>query len=411
MQRITKAASLTLSGILIFFAAAWPLRADLIDGAMTAGRAIIPPVVSNLSYPVSLQDCFRPLVQVGTGTSGFLNITLPGASALPSGCVLTFKNGDIYAGANTGRGKNMAGPWPSDINTNVLWPQQQIQLVVANGAYQTTNNPGHWSITQQVTLCKDTGGLDTNDGLGSGASGCLLTFGKAVSIIQTQFDLNNTTPIVAPTCGQTHSDVFSIGGQPTGNNLVQISPNCSVGTVTWTNATACISIADNAEIDLRLNGTSIIAFVCNTSNALFGQIQLHNFAVLDLEGGPPQWNPAGANDNFLYCDGPCQFTIANGITDAVGTSGGYFVYMSAGGHGTASGALTGATSTLAGAFWGFGPGLLNLGISNGGGFTSIGTSKSYAGFHLILNGISVPGGTSAGTGTGRTCTSLTDSTC
>jgi len=46
--------------------------------------------------------------------------------------------------------------------------------------------------------------------------------------------------------------------------------------------------------------------------------------VLDMEG-TPTWAPAGANDNFLFCDGACGFTIANAVTQTTGAGGNYVI--------------------------------------------------------------------------------------
>lgn len=414
MQRIAKTISLTLSGILIFFAAAWPLRADLLDGAMVAARNILPPAVYTQSTPLSVDACFRPMVQYGTGSTGLKTATLPTAASMPIGCLIRVKNGDVYTGDNTGRGVKLSGAFPSDLFV-VLYPNQVFSIVNTSSGWQTAEPPGRWRMPQQVTFHVDLNGSNTNDGLASGSTNAFGTAQGAYNTIMQQSDTQNTTPIIAMATGQTHTSALSMAGVPTGTNLVQLSPDGNAS-FTWSNAANCISIADGAELDLRLNqygSSGAVAFACNTGNSTANAaIYMHNqTVVLDLEGGPPIWNPGGANDSFLLCDGYCQYTIANGITQNGGT-GLHLINMLAAGHGTVSGALAGTSGTLSGIFFAFGPGILASGYTSSGWATP-GVSQFIANFAVITNGVTPQGGygTLDSGNTGTACTANTSTNC
>lgn len=141
---------------------------------------------------------------------------------------------------------------------------------------------------------------------------------------------------------------------------------------------------------------------------------MHNqTVVLDQEGGPPIWNPAGSNDEYLFCDGFCQWTISNGITQATAAGANYMIHMSAGGHGTWSGAVTasGSGGLSGGLMYLFGGAMLNLGVTGLTGWSvTPGASKVWANATIVTNGITPPGGYAVGA-SAAACTGLAGPTC
>lgn len=410
LKYLAKTFSIAVTVAFAILAATWPMRADLIDGAMVAARSILPPnVISQGSYTATLQDCFRPAVILSTNT--LVTFTLPASSSLPFGCRIKVVNGDTYSGDNTGRGKKLSG-LPSDWYP-ILWPRQAGEVVATGATWTTTVNPGRWKVPQTVTIHVNTSGNNSNDGLASGSTNAIADAQQAWNNNQYQYDTQGSTTIIAMACSQTHTVALNMGGAPVGSNLVQVSPdgNCSF---TWTNSGPCISVGDLAELDLRLNqygGSGSATFGCNISNAaLTGNIYIHNQTpVLDLEG-TPIWNPAGGNDNFLFCDGPCQYTIANGITQATAAGGNRIIFMSAGGHGTQSGTISASASgSIGGIFFIGGNSMFIRGTSDGGGWATAGASIVTGSSVLINNGVSTAGGVTVGT-SAVNCASLT-STC
>lgn len=393
------------------FTASGDATIDTATGIVTVTKyPLAVSAAKTASYPIVSSDC-NSTVPFGTGATAQITATLPGlpSSGFNAGCIVYVKNSN--ANSATSHATTLSG-FPSDLNT-LLWAGQAVGVQVNATAtgWITISNPGRWRVPGQVTLHFDkTNGNNANDCL-SATTGACQDAQTAWNIQQYQFDNNGTTPILAAACGQTHTTALSMGGTPLGTNLVQLSPdgNC---TATWTNAGPCIALADLSELALNLTyygSSGSITFGCNITNAAFsGNIYLHNDVVLDLNG-TPIWTPAGSNDNFLFCDGKCQFTVADGITQALATGANYIINMSAGGHGTQSGVISASGSgTINGTFYIFGGAVLNRGTSDGSGWFSVGTSKVYANSTLINNGTTAAGGVTIGASAAN-CTSLTSS--
>lgn len=360
------------------------------------------------NYTITTGDCGNA-IQAGTGGNTFFTITLPAITGFTAGCEVTIKNAD------TTRGKRLSG-FPSDLST-ILWPLQtaRVKVNAAATAWIATQDPGRWQMPAQITFHVDvTNGSNSNDGLATGAGNALQTAQAAYNYIMNQADTQTTSPIIAMTCAQTHTAALQMGGVPLGTNLIQVSPdgNC---TFTWSNSGACIIISDLAELDLRLNqyGSSGNAtFACNTANSVQnGAIYLHNDVVLDLESGPAVlWTPGGTNDNLIFCDGMCQYTVGNGISQTGGT-GNRYIWMAAGGHGTLSGPTTPvAGSNLSGMLMLFGGATLNLGTTGNTGWTSIGATNVWANSTIVTNGITPQGGYSIGA-SAAACSGVIGPTC
>jgi hypothetical protein len=384
----------------------------------TRGKLIIPQFASSATSTTigtgSKAFTTTSGMNVPTGGQRYRVYSLANPANFMSGVVASYVTTTLTFTIDTVGGSGTFTDWQI-APEYILWPQQ-TRLVYAQNNVWLLDQQERWSTTFQPVVHVDiTSGSDGNDCLAATTGACKTAQAAWTRSVYAFDNQKGGTPIIAMACSQTHTSQLGMGGVPLGTNLVQLSPdgNCSF---TWTNSGPCISIGDLAELDLRLNqyGSSGGAtFGCNTSNtASSGHILLHNQVVLDVEGGPPIWNPAGSADNWLFCDGQCQYTIANGITQGTAAAGNYMVNMSAGGHGTVSGALSAnAAGTAAGAFWVFGGAVLNLGTTNGGGWTSIGASGSFGKAVLVTNGVSVPGGTTTGTGSGAVCTSLTSTAC
>jgi len=343
--------------------------------------------IKTASYTIATGDC-GSTVMMGTGSTGQLTATLPSASGFTAGCLVNIKNGD------TTRGKILSG-FPAGLAGAILWPLQTVGVQVINGSWQIVSNPGRWKVPSTQTIHVDKiNGNNANDGLAAGA-GAVQDAQQAWRYAVYSFHNNSSTPIIAMACGQTHTTPLGMGGIPDGTNLVQLSPdgNCSF---TWNTTGPAITVGDLAELDINLtyygsNGGMVCAG--NTANAQWnGCIYLHNAVVLDIEG-TVTWIPGGNNDNFLYCDGPCEFALANGVIHSGSGTGNYYIYMSEGGKGTASGAMSAANAgSDAGIYYLFGGAFLNVGGPVGGGWASLGQSKVYANSTMVTNGLSIPAG-------------------
>ena len=409
MRRIINALSLTLSGILIFFAATWPMHADMIDGAMVVARTILPPKILTQATPYSftIHDCYRPLVQAGSGSTGQFSVTIR-PTTLPEGCKITLSNGDTAAG------KILSGFPASMTSSNILFPGQRVTITIVNGT-ATTDNPGRWkNALGQIKWYVDPGGSDSNDCLATGTARACATAQAALTRAVYYSDNQGTTPIINMAC-TAHSSPLTMGGIPLGTQLVQISPdgNCSFDWFTGTSSPA-ITIGDLAELDLNLTyygGSGSMRCQGNSGNASFtsGCIYFHGpSTVMDMEG-TPTWFPSGSNDNGIFCDGYCQPIIANGITQGAG-SGHYVIMMSAGGKMTQSGTISGSTSaSISGIYWVWGNAMLIMTTANAAGATwtsgapSLSTVQASSVF--VNNGLTPSGGIAIGASSVN-CTSL-----
>lgn len=354
--------------------------------------------------PIVSTDCGKA---VGLGGNVQFIETLPSVSGFPTNCEVTVLNTDAYPG---GRGKILSG-FPADLDS-ILYPKQSASVKIISGVWTTTYNPGRWKNPTTVTWHVDkTNGSNANDGLAA-TTGAVLDAQTANTHAVYRSDTQGTTPIIAMACSQTHTTALNMGGTPLGTNLIQLSPDGNCG-FTWTNAGPCISIADIAELDLNLNfygSSGTASFGCNTSNAAStGNILEHNVVVLDLEG-TPTWTPGGANDNFLFCDGDCGFTVANGVTQAGAGTGNYIIYMSAGGKGTQSGTISASGAGNATGIYYLYNAMLIIGTPSGGGWGSLGPSKINGQATFVSNGVTPAGGVTV-SATGANCTSLTSATC
>lgn len=379
----------------------------VLPGNLPAGVDANVLNVQTSNYAIVAGDCGKT-IQAGAGSTGQFTVTLPVVAGFPTTCTVNVKNGDTYPG---GGGKILSG-FPADLDP-ILYPLQFTSVKIVNGVWATAVDPGRWQNPTTVTWHVDkTNGSNTNDGLAAGAGRALLDAQTANTRAVYKSDTQATTPIIAMACGQTHTTAMNMGGTPLGTNLIQLSPDGNCG-FTWTNAGPCISIGDLAELDLNLTfygASGAATFGCNTSNAAStGNILLHNAVVLDIEG-TPIWNPGGANDNFMFCDGDCGFTIANGITQATAATGNYPIVLSAGGKGTQSGTISASGAGAATGLYYVYNGMLIIDTVSGGGWSSLGPSKVYGNGTLVSNGITPAGGLTVGP-TGTNCTALTSPTC
>lgn len=348
--------------------------------------------------------------------TGSISTTTLTVSAVTSGQVLV---GDQISGTGVTAGTTITayGTGTGGTGTYTVSASQTVaSTTITSQQWFKDRRPLRWAVPAQAVLHVDkTNGSNTNDCLAVTTGACN-DAQTAYNIQMFQFDNNGTTPLIAMALAQTHTVALQAASVPIGTNLVQVSPDGN-GTFTWQNANACIVISDGAEIDLRLNqfgGSGGVTFNCNQSNAAgTGVVYMHNqTVVLDLEGGPPIWNPAGANDNFLTCDGYCQYTIANGVTQATAAGGNYMINMQAGGHGTISGAVTASASggLSGGLMFEAGGAIINFGATGLTGWSSIGASKVLSNSTLWTNGITIPGTVTTGS-SACTSTSTTSTTC
>ncbi len=202
LKYLARTFSIAVSVGFAVMAATWPMRADMMDGVMSVARNVLPPNVQTGPYQITTQDCFRPLVQMGTGTTPQSTVTLPPSTNVPNGCIIRLKNGDVYAGNNTGHGMNLSG-FPADVTSSIIWPSQSLSVVATVSGWQTSIPLGLWQLTREVDFYVRTDGSDTLcDGLTNAASGsasgcAFLTGNKPLTVIGDQVDINTAAGGIA----------------------------------------------------------------------------------------------------------------------------------------------------------------------------------------------------------------------
>lgn len=401
LKYLARTFSIATTVAFALFVATWPLRADLLDGAMTAARSILPPNIqpSSTPYTPNRSDCFRPYIQVGTGTGGTTAappaITLPPAVDLPNGCVLTTKNGD------TNRGKLLTS-FPTDLY-NILWPLQTVAVVNAGGVWNSTLNPGPYQlngVTPSTLQTDHTSGVNANnDCLGTSAAACN-TIQNAAGIFQSHVMCNGQQPFIQVNDSSFTENVSLNGVTCPGVNNLQIVGNPTTpDNVVWNanvSGTPGLNISDHATV--IANGFKV---QCSTSGAIDFQVN---------QGGTFGFE----NIDYANCGGGKHIVVAgNGIliyeggtyTVSATTMGFHLVIAGACYFAPVGGQTVSTPNAMAFTdFYDLNNGFVNTTLlysGTGSGAGSTGTKYAVsANGALLLNGTTLPGATGGGTSTG-----------
>lgn len=323
-------------------------------------------------------------------TGGQRTITLTSASSVTSDVRVI--NGD------SSNAKILAS-FPSDVNVK-LYPKQAVAVNSDGTNWFATEKPGRWKIPGGTILYVHSAsslGNDANDGLTPQTP--IQHMRTAGPLIQTDFDTNQTAPIVAPMAGSDFlNDTFAVSGQPTGGNLIQLSPY-GTGTITWTCSGPCITIGDNGELDMRWNGlsTSVDVYLYgNSINATAnGSIYQHNNGLFDMEGTCTIIG-SGTNTSAFFFDGPCPGAAIQDGFNLRNTFGDVFRMDEGGGRFTVSGLIQPTSATIVGRMFAIlGTNELILGgpqPTGSSAYLSIGPSIVAGNAVVVTNGVNVPGG-------------------
>lgn len=324
-------------------------------------------------------------------TGGMTTITLSSAVA---DCDVRVINGD------SSNAKLLSG-FPSDVNVK-LYPNQSVAVNSDGNIWFAIDKPGRWQIPSGTTLFVASTGSDANDGLTPQTP--LQKIATAGHICQTDFDTQQTAPIIAPMAGSSfYGDELGLGGQPTGGNLIQLSPY-GTGSITWVCSGPCIAVGDNAELNIAWFGLSTSVNVTlqgNTANAVSnGTFYGHNNGLFDMSGTCTVIG-SGGNTSVFFFDGPTAgAAIANGF-NIQNTFGDVFHMDEGGGRFTFSGDIVPTAPTIAGRLFAvLGTNELILGsqLTGSSAYLSVGPSLVSGNAVLVTNGVSIPGGVTSNQG-------------
>jgi hypothetical protein len=238
------------------------------------------------SYTVANQD---KNATVALGGAAFFTLTFGTASGYDANFAVLVVNED------TGRGKTIALTGGA---TFILWPLQSIIVFNQNNTWQTLGR-GPWILTANANFVVDpVNGLDSNDGLASGAGNAWKTLqGAYNSIIANLYTGGFTT------------SVFSASGTDTGGLLIN-SPWNGGGTLQFIGNTGA---PDNCKI--TTSGHCV-----NINCALPGSLGVEGFQLSSTGNG--------------YCvlhSGAGQVNVAFNDYGAVGDATSYHLYANASG--------------------------------------------------------------------------------
>jgi hypothetical protein len=280
-------------------------------------------IVKTANYTVTTSDAGT--FALGGGVQ--FTLTFPAAGGFPSSFVAIVQNVD------SNRGKTIA---VSGFSNFILWPGQTC--IVSNwGGSWYINKPGRW-LKAGVTFFVDVNnGVDTNDGLASGAS-AFRTIGAACQALYTQVDCQNGTPTLQVANG-IYTESVNLQGQLTGTNVFFII-GASPSGVEWrpdpVGSPFCIQVSDNAEVELQN-----IKFNANGLTGRFA-IALHQTAVVDLLSGCEFAAFPSGTHMFLDHGGgslnlPASYTVSGGCSTHIQVGGATSVTMVGAGTVTISG--------------------------------------------------------------------------
>lgn len=246
------------------------------------------------------------------GGSAFFTLTLGAASGYDANYSIIVLNED------SGRGKTIAC---NGLTSFILWPGQSIIIFNQNNVWQILGR-SRWTLTGNLTLNVDpVSGVDTNDGLSTGAGGALLTISKAISIFQEQIDfqgmagniqlvdgtysLGSGLLISGPLVGQL---VFNINGNAStpGNVILTVTAGGSIATVQDYGAVLF------QHLHIQSSGSGSNGFVaqkfgiCDFNDVEFGSFAGGNHVIANPQGR------INANGNYAITGDAANHIAAGG---------------------------------------------------------------------------------------------------
>lgn len=279
-----------------------------------------------------------------------------------------------------------------------LWPGQSVFIWNSGSNVWKSTGPYRWILPAGTTFNTDhANGVDTNDGLSTGAGRALKTIGQAVNNIQAFMDLNIQNPVIL-NVAETFTENLVILGGFTGGPEITIRGNAaSPSSVVWNaNSAACVSTRDGTIVQLdgftfTSGGASQAILVSQDSIVDFQNISFGAFAG----GVHIQVSDPGAVAN----DTGGTYTVTGNVVFHTQTTNGGEVKVLAGRNVSVPNALTFTTWAYnQSGYTNYGSGVTFSGTGAAGGSTG----KKY---DVILNGVTIlSGATLPGASAGTTAT-------
>jgi hypothetical protein len=345
------------------------------------------------NHTIATTDC-GGILQMGTGATGQLTVTLPSTAGFTGTCPITVYNHDGYTqGVSTG--KILSG-FPASAYY-ILYPKQSLDIAISGGAWVVTRQAGRWQQATANQYVSNSGSNTTNDCL-SAANPCL-TINGAYSHYSDAIDSRNSQPTITIACG-TYPETVSIQGFNGGISvLFLVGASTSSHCVNWRNATgaggAALLVGDLGIVEIQN-----IYFDCSGCTGTNYAIFMHQHAILDILTGV-EFGTFGAG-TMIACDSNAKINMPQSF--AISAGAGFFMDLGPScvvnwanpGSGvvisntpsfTTLVRLNGnATVTMAGLNWSTGP----TGVAAGQRWSATGLS------YIDQSGVIWPAGSSAG---------------
>ncbi|SRR6266567_1571896 len=341
------------------------------------------------------------IVQMGTGSTGLISVTLPSVSGFTAPSPITIENND------TTRSKLLVSFPTECLNSTIndgthglLFPLQSITVAIINGAWHVTSCPGRWRPTSAVVFTVDTGGSDsTGDALTTGGATSFLTIQHCMNVVAAALDysLSLTQPTCGPTSGQTFTESDIWATPPVGTNTLNITGQG--GAFTWKPSGAnpyVLLVGNNANVQITnatVSGTGTTCF-----SAVCELLKVHNSGVLEPLTGVT-CNDAGAGGFCIRTDqntaGGGHVNVDNGMT--VSGTIGTVAEINGGSSLNWNSILTASSVTLTQVFAARGPSIICVAGNFGTAGTGFGTARQWAVLNNAVlanvSGTAIPGST------------------
>jgi hypothetical protein len=233
------------------------------------------------NYTLATSDCGKT-VQMGTGSTGFLFITIPAVTGFPTTCQINLFNGD------TGRAKGMGLTICS--TQQLLWPGQSCLIGIVNGAWAALSRPGRWrppggALMVYADYVNGSDAAGTGDGLAPGAA-AFKTVEHCFLVGADQFDLNTvsqtrlTCNMAAKTDDMTglHTPVHALVGAQGGAAFQIVGASLSV-TGAVTNGGLCKITVSSTSTYSSASFTGSTSGTTLTTSSVTGTIAVGDFVI------------------------------------------------------------------------------------------------------------------------------------
>ena len=239
---------------------------------------------------------------ISLGGSAFYTLTLSAVGGYDANFAIRVVNED------TGRCKRIS---PNAATSFLLWPGQTCEIFIESATWKVSPSFQRWGATTTPIFYIDkTNGLDTNDGLATGAGNALLTIQQAVNYIRNFVDCQNIAiPIIQLKSGDVQTEQVTAFGPLVDNVQFMIQGDNSSTPANWANYLWNVS-AGNTAIQARDYGTVTVQGVKFVALGIGATaLSASQFGTIDF-----QWVDFGA-----FVSGTHMKAFQLGAINALGT--------------------------------------------------------------------------------------------